>query len=148
MGVTLADQYPHLVPRSWICRSYTCSSPLRLHSCVVGVLFYLLLCMWNIYNTSVFSVVSVHHIHNWLDSPTWALAFIRSFCQLKYPVFFRFRDKCFCLYVLYFIAYSASCVILSNLQINVMFICMHVCMHLFNLQKCCTGVDDSGVGPV
>jgi hypothetical protein len=23
--------------------------------------------------------------HHWLDSPTWALAFLRSFCQLKYP---------------------------------------------------------------
>jgi hypothetical protein len=27
---------------------------------------------------------SVHHHHHWLDSPTWALAFLRSFCQLKY----------------------------------------------------------------
>jgi hypothetical protein len=27
-----------------------------------------------------------HHHHHWLDSPTWALAFLRSFCQLKYPV--------------------------------------------------------------
>jgi hypothetical protein len=26
-----------------------------------------------------------HHHHRWLDSPTWALAFLRSFCQLKYP---------------------------------------------------------------
>jgi hypothetical protein len=26
-----------------------------------------------------------HHHHHWLDSPTWALAFLRSFCQLKYP---------------------------------------------------------------
>jgi hypothetical protein len=24
------------------------------------------------------------HYH-WLNSPTWALAFVRSFCQLKYP---------------------------------------------------------------
>jgi hypothetical protein len=29
--------------------------------------------------------VTNHHHHNWLDSPTWALAFLRSFCQLKYP---------------------------------------------------------------
>jgi hypothetical protein len=27
---------------------------------------------------------SVHH-HNWLDSPTWAMAFLRSFFQIKYP---------------------------------------------------------------
>jgi hypothetical protein len=28
---------------------------------------------------------SHHHTHHhWLDSPTWALAFLRSFCQLKY----------------------------------------------------------------
>jgi hypothetical protein len=27
-----------------------------------------------------------HHHHHWLNSPTWALAFLRSFCQLKYPV--------------------------------------------------------------
>jgi hypothetical protein len=26
-----------------------------------------------------------HHHHHWLDSHTWALAFLRSFCQLKYP---------------------------------------------------------------
>jgi hypothetical protein len=26
----------------------------------------------------------LHH-HHWLDGPTWALAFLRSFCQLKYP---------------------------------------------------------------
>jgi hypothetical protein len=26
-----------------------------------------------------------HHHHHWLDSPTWALAFLRSFYQLKYP---------------------------------------------------------------
>jgi hypothetical protein len=26
-----------------------------------------------------------YHHHHWLDSPTWALAFLRSFCQLKYP---------------------------------------------------------------
>jgi hypothetical protein len=23
--------------------------------------------------------------HHWLDSPTWAVVFLRSFCQLKYP---------------------------------------------------------------
>jgi hypothetical protein len=23
--------------------------------------------------------------NHWLDSPTWALAFLRSFCQVKYP---------------------------------------------------------------
>jgi hypothetical protein len=36
-----------------------------------------------------------HHHHHWLDSPTWALAFLRSFCQLKLSgyCFFRFRDK-------------------------------------------------------
>jgi hypothetical protein len=26
-----------------------------------------------------------HHHHHWLDSPTRALAFLRSFWQLKYP---------------------------------------------------------------
>jgi hypothetical protein len=26
-----------------------------------------------------------HHHHHWLDNSTWALAFLRSFCQLKYP---------------------------------------------------------------
>jgi hypothetical protein len=26
-----------------------------------------------------------HHHHHRLDNPTWALAFLRSFCQLKYP---------------------------------------------------------------
>jgi hypothetical protein len=26
-----------------------------------------------------------HHHHHWFDSPTWALAFLRSLCQLKYP---------------------------------------------------------------
>jgi hypothetical protein len=25
-----------------------------------------------------------HHHHHWLDSPAWAPAFLRSFCQLKY----------------------------------------------------------------
>jgi hypothetical protein len=38
-GVTLTI-HPHLVPRSWMSRSYTSSSPLRLHRRVVG-LFYL-----------------------------------------------------------------------------------------------------------
>jgi hypothetical protein len=27
---------------------------------------------------------SIHH-HNWLDSPTWDMAFLRSFFQIKYP---------------------------------------------------------------
>jgi hypothetical protein len=27
----------------------------------------------------------IHHHHHRLDSPTWTLAFLRSFCQLKYP---------------------------------------------------------------
>jgi hypothetical protein len=31
-----------------------------------------------------FSVLNHHHHHHWLDSPTWALAFLRNFCQLKY----------------------------------------------------------------
>jgi hypothetical protein len=26
-----------------------------------------------------------HHQQQQLNSPTWALAFLRSFCQLKYP---------------------------------------------------------------
>jgi hypothetical protein len=26
-----------------------------------------------------------HHHHHWLESLTWALAFLRSFCQQKYP---------------------------------------------------------------
>jgi hypothetical protein len=30
-------------------------------------------------------VVLHHHHHHRLDSPTWALAFLKSFCQLKYP---------------------------------------------------------------
>jgi hypothetical protein len=29
-------------------------------------------------------MTTYHSIHHWLDSPTWALAFLRSFCQLKY----------------------------------------------------------------
>jgi hypothetical protein len=40
-GVTLTTQ-PYLVLRSWMSRSYT-SSPLRLHRCVVGLL-YICLC--------------------------------------------------------------------------------------------------------
>jgi hypothetical protein len=28
--------------------------------------------------------INYHHQHR-LDSPTWALDFLRSFCQLKYP---------------------------------------------------------------
>jgi hypothetical protein len=28
---------------------------------------------------------SSYHNHHWLDSPTWALAFLRSSCQLTYP---------------------------------------------------------------
>jgi hypothetical protein len=33
------------------------------------------------------SITFFHHHdhHHWLDSLTWALAFLRSFCQLKYP---------------------------------------------------------------
>jgi hypothetical protein len=27
-----------------------------------------------------------HHHHHWFDSPTWALAFLRIICQLKYPI--------------------------------------------------------------
>jgi hypothetical protein len=26
----------------------------------------------------------INHHHHWLDSPMWALTFLRSFCQLKY----------------------------------------------------------------
>jgi hypothetical protein len=29
--------------------------------------------------------INYHHHHHSLESPTWALAFLRSFCQLKYP---------------------------------------------------------------
>jgi hypothetical protein len=31
------------------------------------------------------AVAKTHHHHHWLDSPTWALAFLRNVCQLKYP---------------------------------------------------------------
>jgi hypothetical protein len=31
------------------------------------------------------SIALHHHHHHWLDSPTWTLVFLRSFCQLKYP---------------------------------------------------------------
>jgi hypothetical protein len=31
------------------------------------------------------SLYDYHHHHPWLDSPMWALAFLRNFCQLKYP---------------------------------------------------------------
>jgi hypothetical protein len=31
--------HSHLVPRSWMSRSYTSSSPLRHHTCVVGLLY-------------------------------------------------------------------------------------------------------------
>jgi hypothetical protein len=37
-GVTLTI-HPHLVPRSWISRIYTSSPLLRLHWCVVGLLY-------------------------------------------------------------------------------------------------------------
>jgi hypothetical protein len=30
-------------------------------------------------------VSSSSYHHHWLDSPTWVLAFLRSFCHLKYP---------------------------------------------------------------
>jgi hypothetical protein len=26
--------------------------------------------------------IKIHHHHHWLDSPMWALALLRSFCQL------------------------------------------------------------------
>jgi hypothetical protein len=32
-----------------------------------------------------FHEVVFHHHHHHHDSPTWALAFLKSFCQLKYP---------------------------------------------------------------
>jgi hypothetical protein len=34
---------------------------------------------------SSFSYRIHHHHHHHHDSPTWALAFLRNFCQLKYP---------------------------------------------------------------
>jgi hypothetical protein len=34
---------------------------------------------------TIMHYLSHHHHHHWLDSRTWALAFLRSFCQLKYP---------------------------------------------------------------
>jgi len=37
-GVRLTT-HPHLVLRSWMSRSYILSSPLRLHRCVVGLLY-------------------------------------------------------------------------------------------------------------
>jgi hypothetical protein len=30
-------------------------------------------------------IIYDHHHHHRLESSTWALAFLRSFCQLKYP---------------------------------------------------------------
>jgi hypothetical protein len=46
--------------------------------------------LWNLHNRQV--LVGLHLLlrdwpnhHHWLDSPTWALAFLRSFCQLRYP---------------------------------------------------------------
>jgi hypothetical protein len=40
-----------------------------------------------VYESRLFEESCVHHHihHYWLDSPAWALAFLRSFCQLKYP---------------------------------------------------------------
>jgi hypothetical protein len=38
-GVTLTT-HPHLVQRSWMCRSYTSSPLVRLHRCVVGLFFF------------------------------------------------------------------------------------------------------------
>jgi hypothetical protein len=43
-----------------------------------------------LYLIFIFILVTVshyhhHHHHHWLDSPTWALVFLRSFCQLNYP---------------------------------------------------------------
>jgi hypothetical protein len=39
----------------------------------------------NFTDWQLFRFVRQDHHHHWLDSPTWALAFLRSFCQLKYP---------------------------------------------------------------
>jgi hypothetical protein len=35
---------------------------------------------------SAYKLVDIisHHHHHWLNSPMWALAFLRTFCQLKY----------------------------------------------------------------
>jgi hypothetical protein len=35
--------------------------------------------------TAVRTSILIHHHHHQLDSPTWALAFLRSFCQLTSP---------------------------------------------------------------
>jgi hypothetical protein len=37
------------------------------------------------YNPATYKQNIHHHHYHWLDSPTWALAFLRRFCQLKYP---------------------------------------------------------------
>jgi hypothetical protein len=35
---------------------------------------------------TTFVVVKYHHHQHWLDSPMWALAFLRSFCQLSFSI--------------------------------------------------------------
>jgi hypothetical protein len=47
-----------------------------ISSCKSGLSFVEVVQNWDIYHH--------HHHHQWLDSPTWALAFLRNFCQLKY----------------------------------------------------------------
>jgi hypothetical protein len=44
-GVTLTT-HPHLVPRSWMSRSYTSSPPLPIHWCAVGLLFAIIANSW------------------------------------------------------------------------------------------------------
>jgi hypothetical protein len=52
-----ADHSPHLVTRSWMSRSYTSSPPLRVHKCVVGLLF----CFY----LFVYSKVKLSHYTPW-----------------------------------------------------------------------------------
>jgi hypothetical protein len=47
-----------------------------------------LICQWKHWNFKSgvdFDLLGIITHHHWLDSPTWALAFLRSLCQLKYP---------------------------------------------------------------
>jgi hypothetical protein len=71
-------------PTLFFCRYinhiYT-SASLRPLSC-----FFYASALFLMHAISPFSIILyLHHHHHWLDSPTWALAFLRRFCQLKYP---------------------------------------------------------------
>jgi hypothetical protein len=63
-GVTLTT-HPHLVPRSWVSRSYTASPPLRIYRCVVGLLYNELIPTWE---CIVSYWTSINVFKNWLSS--------------------------------------------------------------------------------